>query len=37
MAGRWWDALVALRHEQLELLRRIEEVAREVHRATAHL
>jgi uncharacterized membrane protein len=35
LAGRQWEALVALQREQLELLRRIEEVAREVHRATA--
>ena len=35
LAGRQWDALVALQGEQLELLRRIEEVARDLHRATA--
>jgi len=35
LAGRQWEALVTLQREQLELLRRIEEVSREVHRATA--
>jgi uncharacterized membrane protein len=35
LAGRQWEALVALQREQLELLRRIEEIAGEVHRATA--
>jgi uncharacterized membrane protein len=35
LAGRQWDGLVALQREQLQLLGRIEEVAREVHRATA--
>jgi uncharacterized membrane protein len=35
LAGRQWDALIALQREQLELLRRIEEVAREVRLATA--
>lgn len=35
LAGRQWDALVALQHQQLELLGRIEELTREVHRATA--
>jgi uncharacterized membrane protein len=35
LAGRQWEALVALQREQLELLRRIEEIAREIHRATA--
>ena len=35
LAGRQWDALVALQHQQLELLGRIEALTREVHRATA--
>ncbi len=35
LAGRQWDALVALQHQQLELLGRIEELTQEVHRRTA--
>jgi uncharacterized membrane protein len=34
LAGRQWEALVALQREQLELLARIEALTREVHRAT---
>jgi len=33
LAGRQWEALVALQGEQLEILRRIEELARGLHRA----
>lgn len=32
LAGRQWDALVALQHQQLELLERIEGLTAEVHR-----
>jgi hypothetical protein len=35
LAGRQWEALVALQREQLALLRRVEEITREIHRATA--
>lgn len=31
LAGRQWDALVALQHEQLELLRRIDDLQKELH------
>jgi uncharacterized membrane protein len=34
LAGRQWEALVALQREQLGLLARLEELTREVHRAT---
>ena len=35
LAGRQWDALVALQREQLQALRRIEELSGTVHRATS--
>jgi uncharacterized membrane protein len=31
LAGRQWDALLALQREQLELLRQVEALTREVH------
>jgi len=34
LAGRQWEALVALQREQGELLRRLEERTGEIHRAT---
>lgn len=34
LAGRQWEALVALQHQQLELLGQIEALTREVHRVT---
>jgi uncharacterized membrane protein len=34
LAGRQWEALVAVQREQLALLGRLEELTREVHRAT---
>ncbi len=34
LAGQQWEALITLQREQLELLRRIEEMARAVHQAT---
>jgi uncharacterized membrane protein len=35
LAGQQWEALVALQREQLAILGRIEELARDVHRTTA--
>jgi uncharacterized membrane protein len=35
LAGRQWDALVALQREQLQVLRRIEELSGTVHRAAS--
>jgi uncharacterized membrane protein len=35
LAGRQWDALVALQREQLQVLRRIEELSGNVHRAVS--
>lgn len=34
LTGRQWDALVALQHQQLEVLERIESLTREMHRVT---
>jgi uncharacterized membrane protein len=34
LGGRQWEALVALQHQQLELLNQIETLTREVHRIT---
>jgi uncharacterized membrane protein len=34
LSGRQWAALLEVQHQQLELLRRIETLTREVHRAT---
>lgn len=34
LTGRQWEAMITLQGEQLELLRRIDEVGREVHRVT---
>jgi uncharacterized membrane protein len=36
LGGRQWDTLVALQREQLDLLRRIQEISTEIHRASAH-
>jgi uncharacterized membrane protein len=34
LAGRQWDALVALQREQLDLLHRIDELSRAIHQRT---
>lgn len=35
LAGRQWEALLALQHEQVALLRRLDALTAEIHRATA--